>query len=378
MKKKSVYYWSPFLTPIATCKAVINSAYCINKFSKKFDAKIINFYGEFDKNIKDIENKNIDTIRFYNNNFLNFFPKYGKIFSRISFIFFFILGFFPLIKLLKTNKPNYLIIHLITSLPLILLILFNFETKFILRISGLPKLNIFRKFLWKIALKKTFLITCPTKETYNYIKSLKLCNEEKIKILFDPVINVNEIKNKIKQDVNLEDNSFYVAIGRLTNQKNFLFLCKCFKELKKKNPEIKLYIIGDGEEFYLINNYINKEKLLKNIKLVGHKQNIFPYFKRASGFILSSLWEDPGFVLIEAGFCRIPVFSTDAKPGPYEIIKDNINGTNFISNDIRSFIDKFDIFLKNSKNKKILLRNFKLSRKFTVFNHYKKLSHYLN
>ena len=155
-------------------------------------------------------------------------------------------------------------------------------------------------------------------------------------------------------------------------------MCKCFKELKKKNPEIKLYIIGDGEEFYLINNYINKEKLLKNIKLVGHKQNIFPYFKRASGFILSSLWEDPGFVLIEAGFCRIPVFSTDAKPGPYEIIKDNINGTNFISNDIRSFIDKFDIFLKNSKNKKILLNNFKLSRKFTVFNHYKKLSHYLN
>ena len=64
MKKKSVYYWSPFLTPIATCKAVINSAYCINKFSKKFDAKIINFYGEFDKNIKDIENKNIDTSDF--------------------------------------------------------------------------------------------------------------------------------------------------------------------------------------------------------------------------------------------------------------------------------------------------------------------------
>ena len=92
---------------------------------------------------------------------------------------FFYFWIFPLIKLLKTNKPNYLIIHLITSLPLILLILFNFETKFILRISGLPKLNIFRKFLWKIALKKTFLITCPTKETYNYIKSLKLCNEEK-------------------------------------------------------------------------------------------------------------------------------------------------------------------------------------------------------
>ena len=271
-----------------------------------------------------------------------------------------------------------MIVHLITSLPLILLILFNFKTKFILRISGLPKLNIFRKFLWKIALKKIFLITCPTKETYNYIKSLNLCNQNKIKILFDPVINVNEIKNKIKEDVNIKDNSFYVAIGRLTNQKNFLFLSKCFKELKKKNSKIKLYIIGEGEDFHLINNYITKQKLSENIKLLGHKQNIFPYLKKASGFILPSLWEDPGFVLIEAGFCRIPVFSTDAKPGPYEIIKDNINGTNFISNDIESFIGKFDIFLKNSKNKKILLENFKLSKKFTIFNHYKKLSQYIN
>ena len=350
----------------------------MNKYGNKFDAKIINFYGEFDKNIDDIESRNIETVRFYNNNFLNYFPKYGKIFSRISFTFFFILGFFPLIKLLKTHKPNYLIVHLITSLPLILLILFNFKTKFILRISGLPKLNIFRKFLWKIALKKIFLITCPTKETYNYIKSLNLCNQNKIKILFDPVINVNEIKNKIKEDVNIKDNSFYVAIGRLTNQKNFLFLSKCFKELKKKNSKIKLYIIGEGEDFHLINNYITKQKLSENIKLLGHKQNIFPYLKKASGFILPSLWEDPGFVLIEAGFCRIPVFSTDAKPGPYEIIKDNINGTNFISNDIESFIGKFDIFLKNSKNKKILLENFKLSKKFTIFNHYKKLSQYIN
>ena len=378
MKKISIYYWSPFLTPIATCKAVINSAYSMNKYGNKFDAKIINFYGEFDKNIDDIESRNIETVRFYNNNFLNYFPKYGKIFSRISFTFFFILGFFPLIKLLKTHKPNYLIVHLITSLPLILLILFNFKTKFILRISGLPKLNIFRKFLWKIALKKIFLITCPTKETYNYIKSLNLCNQNKIKILFDPVINVNEIKNKIKEDVNIKDNSFYVAIGRLTNQKNFLFLSKCFKELKKKNSKIKLYIIGEGEDFHLINNYITKQKLSENIKLLGHKQNIFPYLKKASGFILPSLWEDPGFVLIEAGFCRIPVFSTDAKPGPYEIIKDNINGTNFISNDIESFIGKFDIFLKNSKNNKILLENFKLSKKFTIFNHYKKLSQYIN
>ena len=111
--------------------------------------------------------------------------------------------------------------------------------------------------------------------------------------------------------------------------------------------------------------------------LLGYKKNIYPYFKNAKGFILSSLWEDPGFVLIEAAFCRTPVFSSDAKPGPYEIIKNNINGTIFKNNDKNSFLRNFSNYLKNSNNSRILLENLKLSKKFSIFNHYKDLSNYL-
>ena len=106
------------------------------------------------------------------------------------------MSFFPLKKILKKNEPDYLIIHLITSLPLILLILFNFETKFILRISGYPKMNFLRRFLWRLAFKKIHLITCPTKNTLNYIKSLDLADDSKIKLLYDPIINIKEINKK--------------------------------------------------------------------------------------------------------------------------------------------------------------------------------------
>ena len=44
---------------------------------------------------------------------------------------------------MKNKKPDFFIIHLITSLPLILLNLINTKTKMILRISGFPKLNFF-------------------------------------------------------------------------------------------------------------------------------------------------------------------------------------------------------------------------------------------
>ena len=70
-----------------------------------------------------------------------------------------------LLNSLIRKKPDYLVIHLITSLPLILFIVFKFETKLILRISGTPRLNIFRKILWKLSKKNIDFITVPTKET---------------------------------------------------------------------------------------------------------------------------------------------------------------------------------------------------------------------
>ena len=35
--QKSVYYWSPFLSKIATIDAVINSAYSLTRYSKKYN-----------------------------------------------------------------------------------------------------------------------------------------------------------------------------------------------------------------------------------------------------------------------------------------------------------------------------------------------------
>ena len=184
------------------------------------------------------------------------------------------------------------------------------------------------------------------------------------------------MNNKLKETIDTSEN-FYLAIGRLTKQKNFLFLCKCFNHLIKKNPKLNLFIIGDGENYNLINKYIKKNNLSQNIKLLGYKENIFPYLKKSKGFILSSLWEDPGFVLIEAAFCRVPIYSSDSRPGPFEIIKDNVNGTLFKNNNETSFLKNFGIFLKNSQNKEIILNNLKCTKKFSVFNHYQKLSDYL-
>ena len=75
----------------------------------------------------------------------------------------------------------------------------------------------------------------------------------KLKILYDPVIYLKEINKKKNELVNFEN--FYISIGRLTSQKNFLFLCKAIKELKQKYSEIKLLIAGNGEQKKEILNF---------------------------------------------------------------------------------------------------------------------------
>ena len=43
------------------------------------------------------------------------------------------------------------------------------------------------------------------------------------------------------------DKNFFVTIGRYTKQKNHLLAIRCFAKISKLNPNLNLYIIGDGE-----------------------------------------------------------------------------------------------------------------------------------
>ena len=369
ISKKKLYYWSPGFVHIATFKAVINSANSIDKYSYNYESFLINFFGEFNQYKEIIDKKKIKLINLFNENILNNLPKFGRIRSRISFLIIFIISFFPLKKLLKNEKPEFLIIHLVSSLPLVLLILFKFKTKFILRISGYPKLGFVRRMLWKIAFKKIYAVTCPTNLTKEKLLKLNIVDEKKLFILYDPII---ELKNKKK--VRTEKKDYFFSVGRLTKQKNFLFLCKCIKIIRDKfDNKIKLVIAGEGEDRNLIQNYIKNNKLEENIKLIGYKKEIHNYYLEAKATIVSSLWEDPGFVLIEAGYYRSLIISSNCESGPKELIKKNNNGILFESNNINSFIKEYQKYLNLSQKdiKSMITENLKKVRLFTLFNHYK-------
>lgn len=376
MKKKIIAYWSPFIDNVGTINAVSNSAEAIVKFNKKkIETVVINAFGEWN-NYKFKYAKKLSLLGF---DYYKLLPRGGFVKSRISFMIIYLLSFFPLLKFLKKKKPDFLIIHLITSLPLIILILFNFNTKIILRISGYTKMNFLRKILWKLAGKKLYLVTCPSKETRNDLIKKKIFPGKKIKTLYDPILD-EEIINKRRRERNSSKYKNYIlAIGRLTHQKNFILLIKSFYLIQKKFKDSRLIIAGNGEQKNLLLNLLKYYKISKKVKMVGFVKNIFPLIDRSKCVICTSLWEDPGAILIEAGFCKKFVISSDCKNGPKEIINNN-NGLLFKSGNHEDLYKKYIKFIKTKKSKINQMRNSlnKFSYNFTSSEHSKKLYKFLN
>ena len=380
-----IFYWSPFISKVATVSSVIRSAESILKYSKSKDninVAIIDAIGEW-TNYRKIIDQKIKIINLKKKSIFETLPKEGFFKSRLSYVIIFVITFFKLIKLINKEKPDYLIAHLLTSLPIFLTLIFNNNTKVIVRISGLPRLNFIRYMFWKMFSKKIYKITCPTKSTYEYLKKKNIFDKNKISILRDPVIHLHEFSMKKKEkieDLKIQKNNLIVGIGRLTRQKNFLLLIRAFKKILFKYPNYQLILLGEGEQRKLLTKEIIKLELKNKIFLMGYKDNVYKYLLNSDCFILTSLWEDPGFVILEAALSNTFIISSDCPNGPNEILSNGQNGFLFQNNNLSELLNKFDEFknlTEEELNKKKIFAK-KQIKMFTQFSHFQSLKNIIN
>jgi glycosyltransferase involved in cell wall biosynthesis len=143
-----------------------------------------------------------------------------------------------------------------------------------------------------------------------------------------PNIESNVARNElgISKDANL-----ICWIGRFTNVKNPMLAAQSFSTLKNKtNKKFTMIMVGDGELFTSVQEYISNNKL--DIKLVGWKTNVSNFLAASDILLLTSKNEGFGLVIAEAGWYGKPTISTKVG-GVTEFISNGETGVLVDSNE---------------------------------------------
>jgi len=301
-----------------------------------------------------------------------------KITMTLSVIF----SIFPLIFYLKKNNGHY-ILGLVPILTILGFLISNVKSKIIFSIQGLPRSKIiFNINLFFLKFLSDVKYVIPTKSMKEYL-DVKYKRSESIEYQVVPnaVLDSNLI-SKSKELVNhkwYNTNKIFVitAVGRLTNQKDFTNLINAFALTVNSLDFIRLVIIGSGEQKELLQSLVEDLSLESKVEFLGFQSNPYKFMNASDLFVMSSKWEGPGHVLIEALGTGCPVITTNCPIGPADSIQNGefgelieVGNSKALSESILyAFKNQSDMLLKVKKSENYMKKFYTEN----VVNEYKKL-----
>ncbi len=151
-----------------------------------------------------------------------------------------------------------------------------------------------------------------------------------VHIIHNPVVT-DELKWQMKGVVEHrffqeEDSKVFITVGRLHEQKDYPTLIEAFAYVHSRDPKTRLIVVGDGEEREALKQLVRNKGVEAFVDFIGFQSNPYAYIKQADVFVLSSLYEGFGNVIVEALATGTPVVSTDCPSGPSEILEKGIYG----------------------------------------------------
>jgi len=151
--------------------------------------------------------------------------------------------------------------------------------------------------------------------------------ENKTRVISN-LININKIKDKSKlKSIQKDEQLEIISVGRLHQMKGYDRFIDAISKLRDEGllKKVKFKIYGDGPEKNNLSAKILDLNLSKIVTLMGSVENPYIYMKSADLFVLSSIYEPFGLVIIEALTLGTPVLATE-NSATNKLIKNNIDG----------------------------------------------------
>ncbi|MFX4284759.1 glycosyltransferase [Aliarcobacter butzleri] len=223
---------------------------------------------------------------------------------------------------------------------------FHYALHNTMTIAKFGQKNLLNKYLKKRELIRIYenkRIICVSDGVKEDILSLKI-KPKSIEVIYNP-FDFNEIRNKANEKIEFQfpENNYLIHVGRFAKVKRHDILIKAFSKIK--NKEIKLILVGQGEEKDNIKQLISELNLEKRIIFTNFQKNPFPIIKKAKALILSSDREGLPTVLIEALILNTPIVSTNCPSGPNEIMKSSLQRFLTKVGDYNDLADKINLIL---------------------------------
>lgn len=188
--------------------------------------------------------------------------------------------------------------------------------------------------------------------------------------LYNPIENDNIIK-RANEFISLPPKTQsirIVTVGRFVPQKAYDRLLRVINRLYEHGYPIELWILGDGEQRPMLEEYIHTHSLNEIVTLWGFQKNPYPYLKHSDIFVCSSVSEGYSTAATEALILELPVITTacsgmdelllngkcgliteNSENGLYEGIKHVLDNTNLLASYKQNILKHQERFLLSNQ-----------------------------
>lgn len=132
-----------------------------------------------------------------------------------------------------------------------------------------------------------------------------------------------DIRNKVRQDLKIDNNFVVGNVARFEEQKNHKFLLQIFKEIVKMRSDAKLLLVGQGTKENEIHQLAANLGIEDKIIYTGVRNDVNELMQAMDVFVLPSFFEGLGIVNIEAQTAGLSCFASD-KVVPLEVNLTNL------------------------------------------------------